>query len=78
MVRMQSVSEEGKRQMQACLEELWREVEAFARAGAAAHEVGFGKHSRQNLTQGWFMVALVGWMPGSRREWRREAVPEVG
>ena len=39
MVRMQSVSEEGKREMRERLEELWREMEAFARAGAAAHEV---------------------------------------
>ena len=39
MNRMQPNWEEDKRQMKGQLEDMWRDVEAFAREGAAAHEV---------------------------------------
>ena len=39
MNRMQSDWEKDKRQMQGQLEELWQEMEAFARTGTAVHEV---------------------------------------
>jgi len=39
MNNMQTNWEENKRQMQEQLEDLWREMEAFARTGTAVHEV---------------------------------------
>jgi len=64
MSRMQPDWEEGKRQMQGQLEELWRELEAFAREGTAVHEVE--RHLfRKVLGLGFAMLGYLAWFKNS-------------